>query len=357
MIGTAPAQQPSSDTLAGRLAALTVPGTLYEPAGMPTVRCTACAHACVIDEGRTGACGVRSNRAGVLHVPHGYVARRYVRPVETNTIYHVRPGTRALIFGMFGCDLRCPYCHNWKVSQALREGIDDRPHPIDAAGLVGEARAAGCAVVAAAYNEPMIAAEWAHDVFAEARRHGLTTALISDGHTTPAALRFMRPVTDVLRVDLKAATEDAYRALGGRRAPVIDAIREARRLGYWVEVVTLVVPGFNDVLAELRTLAAELLAIDAGIPWHLNAFHPRYRMSGVPRTSAAVLASAVGMAYARGLRFVYASNLAGQLHELASTRCPSCTATVVERHDYVTRAVHLDDGRCRRCATHIPGIY
>ncbi|HLM74132.1 MAG TPA: radical SAM protein, partial [Polyangiaceae bacterium] len=256
-----------------KLARRTVRGELVERGPEEGyLRCTACAHRCLVAAGRVGACGVRFEQGGELRVPFGYIARRYVRSVETNTIFHVRPGAKSLTFGMFGCDLRCPYCQNWKVSQALREaGQDGEPIDISAAELVEGAVAEGCEVVASAYNEPMITAEWARAVFEEARRRGLVTALISDGNSTPEALAYMRGAADVFRVDLKGYTADQYRALGGRLEPVLASIKEAHRLGYWVEVVTLVVPGWNDDPAGIRALGAEIAAIDRNSPWHLNA--------------------------------------------------------------------------------------
>jgi pyruvate formate lyase activating enzyme len=350
-----PAEPPA---LAAALAARTAPAELFEGAGA-TLRCTACAHRCVLgDEGRVGACGVRFVRDGGLRAPFGYVARRYVRPVETNTMYHVRPGARALTFGMFGCDLRCGYCHNARLSQALRDGIElDQPIELTAEALVGEALAAGAEVLCAAYNEPLIAAEWVRAVFAEAKAAGLVTGLVSDGHTTAEALAYLRPVTDVFRVDLKGATAAQYRALGGRREPVIEALREARRLGYWVEVVTLVVPGFNDDPGGLRDIAAELAAIDPAMPWHLNAFFPRYKLADRPRTDALTLLSAAGTGYARGLSFVYAGNLANELGELCHTRCPRCREIVVERHNYQTLACRVEGGCCPSCGEALPGLW
>ncbi len=355
---TASAARGADEPLVDQLARRTTRGELAEPLAGGALRCVACAHRCVLEDGRSGACGVRFNRGGELRVPFGYVARRFVRPVETNTLYHVRPGAPALTFGMFGCDLRCPYCHNWRVSQALREETAaGAPIDVTPAALVDEAVAAGCRVVCSAYNEPMITAEWAYAVFAEARRRGLTTALISDGHTTPEALRHLRPVTDVFRVDLKGFTAEQYRVLGGRLAPVLAALRDAHRLGYWVEVVTLVVPGLNDDLEGLRVLAAEILAVDADIPWHLNAFHPRYAWTDRPRTPAAILVSAAGMALARGLRHVYVGNLAAEVGELSHTRCPSCREVLVRRANYATISVALAGTRCPRCATAVPGIW
>jgi pyruvate formate lyase activating enzyme len=346
---------PIAPSLAERLASRTIVGTLWQREG-DRVRCTACAHRCVVAEGATGACGVRLCSGGKLRVPHGYVARRYVRSVETNTIFHVAPGKNALTFGMFGCDLSCPYCHNHNLSQALRDQLDDQPRDMSAAELVDEAVRAGCSVVCSAYNEPMITAEWAFEIFSEAKRQGLITALVSDGNSTREALEWMRPVTDVFRVDLKAQDEAQYKWLGGRLAPVLDSIARAKALGYWVEVVTLVVPGFNDDADGLRRLSDALIEIDRTIPWHLNAFHPRYRLLDRPVMSALPLISAAGTALARGLAFVYVGNLP-ELNELSHTRCPRCHKIVVRRRGYATLRHSLSGSECPRCREPIPGLW
>ena len=354
----APADGAARPPLSERLAARVAPAELVEPDG-DRLRCVACAHRCSLSEGKVGACGVRFVRDGALRAPFGYVARRNARAVETNTVFHVRPGALSLTFGMYGCDLRCPYCHNWRTSQALREGVEAE-HPVDvtAAALVDEAVAAGCEVLCSAYNEPMITAEWARSVFSEARARGLATALISDGHTTREALAYLRPVTDVFRVDLKAFDERGYRALGGSLAPVLDAIIEARALGYWVEVVTLVVPGFNDDLGALREAARALAAVDPSMPWHLNAYQPRYKLAGTtPRAPAITMVSAAGMAYAQGLSFVYVGNVGAEARELGHTRCPRCLATVVERDDYRAVFVASPRGECPGCGERVPGVW
>ncbi len=340
------------------LARHAVPGTLFHPRGDGRIECVACAHRCALVDGAAGLCGVRERRGHTVHVPFGYTAARRIRPVETNTIYHVVPGALALTFGMYGCDFRCPYCINWRISQAVRETPDAlRLEPTTPGALVDDAVAAGCAALCAAYNEPMIAAEWVGAVFAEARGRGLVTAIISDGNTTREALEYLRPVTDVYRVDLKGFTEAHYAAVGGRLAVVLDAIRTARALGYWVEVVTLVVPGFNDDLHGLRGIARQLVEIDPGIPWHLNAFYPRYRWRDRPGQRPGLLTVVAGSAYARGLRYVYVGNLADRVRELSHTRCPGCQTVVGERKDYRTVSTRLADGRCPGCARAIPGVW
>lgn len=332
-------------------------GDLYEAHAGRSVRCVACAHECIIAPGSRGACGVRTNYGGELFVPFGYVARRYVRAVETNTVFHVAPGARALTFGMFGCDLRCPYCHNHRLSQALRDGSsEEHPIPMHADALVAEALAADCSVVCAAYNEPLVSAEWTRHVFERARERGLVTVLVSDGHSTPEALRYMQPVTTVFRVDLKAHSEHAYKQLGGRLEPVLKSIALGRELGYWVEVVTLVVPGLNQDLDAIGSIGRALREIDPWIPWHLNAFVPRYRMLDAPPADPLFLMLAAGSAYVAGSRFVYVGNVAA-CAELAHTRCPSCHAVVVRRADYTTVENRVRSGACPDCGGSLPGLW
>jgi pyruvate formate lyase activating enzyme len=302
-------------------------------------------------------CRVRRREGSELRVPFGYVAAWRVMPVERNTIYHVKPGSLDLTFGMFGCDLRCPWCSNVDISQALRS--DDVAPPrverISAPELVSRARAAGCRIVVSAFNEPMITAEWAYAVFSEARQHGLATAVVSDGNTTPEALAFLRPVTDVFRLDLKATEAAHYGLVGAVPDAPLAALREARRLGYWVEAVTMIVPGVNDGLDGLAKLAADLAAIDRDLPWHLNGFVPRYQMKDRQALSTRILVAAAQRAYATGLRYVYVGNVADRLVELSHTRCPECLLAVVQRANYATRRMTLRNGQCPGCATVIPG--
>jgi pyruvate formate lyase activating enzyme len=203
----------------------------------------------------------------------------------------------------------------------------------------------------------MITAEWAHAIFGEAKKHGLVTVLVTDGHTTREALEYMRPVTDVFRVDLKGWTAEQYRGLGGRLEPVLASIADAKALGFWVEVVTLVVPGMNDDPAGLAELAAILAGIDRDIPWHLDAFQPRYRMKDRPSPSPTALAMAAGTAYARGLRYVYVGNVGDAFADLSSTRCPRCSTTLVERHDWTCTRNIIANGSCPKCGERVPGIF
>ncbi len=349
-------------TLADRLDELTRAGDLYQPLEDAALRCHACAHRCLIKNGRRGICQVRFNRGGELRVPWGYAAALQIDPVEKKPFAHLLPGAGALTFGMLGCDFHCSYCQNWLTSQALRDpqaGIHPdyilrtSPEELTAYALRNQAQ-----VIVSSYNEPLITAEWALDVFRAAKARGLLCAFVSNGNATTEALAYLRPHLDAYKVDLKTMQERQYRRLGGVLQHVLDTIRMVHQAGLWVEVVTLLVPGFNDSPEELWDAARFLVSVSADIPWHVTAFHPDYKMIDPPPTSARALQQAAEIGQEAGLNFVYAGNLPGRVGSLEDTRCPHCAAVLVERRGYVVTGYHLTaQGSCPRCGRRIPGVW
>jgi len=300
---------------------------------------------------------VRSVREGVLRVPRGYAGGVAVDPVEKKPFFHVRPGSRALSFGMLNYDFHCAYCQNWLTSQTLRDpdSVSDL-RELAAGDLVAAARRAGAPILVSTYNEPLITAEWAAEVFAAAKGAGLLTGFVSNGNATPEVLEFLRPVTDLYKVDLKGFREETYRALGGRLATVTATIGRLRDLGFWVEVVTLLVPGLNDGEGEVRALARFLASVSPDLPWHVTAFHPDYRMTDRGATTASMLERAAGAGREAGLRYVYCGNRPGQVAGGEDTRCPSCGRTLVRREGFTVLEDLLTPagGRCP-CGEAIPG--
>ncbi len=331
---------------------------LVRDEGAGSVRCLACGHRCLIRPGRRGICRVRFNQEGSLRVPRGYVAALQCDPIEKKPFFHALPGADALSFGMLGCDLKCGYCQNWVTSQALRDPASTlEREDVTAAQLVDLALRRGAPVVASTYNEPLITAEWAHEVFEAARRRGLLCAFVSNGNATPEVLDYIRPLVDLYKVDLKAYDEKAYRSLGGTLANVLKTIERLLDRKFWVEVVTLTIPGFNDSEGQLRGIAKFLAALSRDIPWHVTAFHKDYRMTDPRDTTARDLVRAAGIGEAEGLRFVYAGNLPGRVGKFEDTRCPACGATVVRRVGYRILDVALRGNDCRACGARIPGVW
>ena len=345
-------------TLAGELDRRTEEGTLWRLEG-GRVRCVACGHRCLMGDGQRGVCRVRFNAGGRLRVPFGYVAGLQSDPVEKKPFFHVYPGSDALTFGMLGCNFHCAYCQNWVSSQALRDAASSVPVvPMTPDRLVAAARRSGARLVVSSYNEPLITAEWAGRVFQTAREHGLACAFVSNGHATPEALDFLAPWLTACKVDLKSFDEGRYRALGGTLEHVKETIRGVHARRIWLEVLTLIVPGFNDREEELRALARFIAGVSQDIPWHVTAFHKDYRMAGPRNTAAADLIRAAEIGVEEGLRFVYAGNLPGRVGEWENTRCPQCRRTLIERRGYLIRSYGLTaQGKCSSCGGIVPGVW
>jgi len=325
----------------------------------PAIRCLACGHRCLVRAGRAGVCRVRFNQDGELRVPGGYVSDVQIDPIEKKPFYHAFPGRDALSFGMLGCDFHCGYCQNWVTSQALR---DDRAVSrltfADPEQLVRLAIEHGAPVVVSTYNEPLITSEWAVEIFRQARQAGLTCGYVSNGNATPQVLEFIRPHVDLYKVDLKGFDDRHYRELGGVLANVLDTIRLLKRMDFWVEVVTLIVPGFNDSDDELKRIAAFLASVSPDIPWHMTAFHPDYRMDNISATPPETLVRAYDIGRAAGLNFCYPGNRAGRVGTRENTYCSACGELLIQRTGFYVLENRMGPfGSCPKCSRRAPGVW
>ncbi|UCE00562.1 MAG: AmmeMemoRadiSam system radical SAM enzyme [Chloroflexota bacterium] len=348
--------------LAQVLDQLTKEGELYEPAEEGAVRCTACGHRCLIREGRRGICQVRFNKNGKIQVPWGYVAALQIDPIEKKPFFHILPGEDALTFGMLGCDFHCAYCQNWLSSQTLRDPASDISinyiQRISPEQIVSHAVRSGAQIIASSYNEPLITSEWAVSIFKHAREQGMKCVYVSNGNATPEVLNYLQPYLVGYKIDLKSMQDRQYRKLGGVLNNVLDSIRLAKELGLFVEVVTLVVPGFNDSTEELLDAGKFIASVSPDIPWHVTAFHPDYRMVDPPATSVATMVRAAEIGIEAGLNYVYAGNIPGRTKEYEHTSCPHCGTYLIERYSYVIRSYRITaEGTCPKCGTEIPGIW
>jgi pyruvate formate lyase activating enzyme len=345
-----------------KLDKLTRKGELWEAGEEGKVRCLACAHRCLIQPGKRGICQVRFNRGGELFAPWGYVAGAHADPIEKKPFAHFLPGAKALTFGMLGCNLRCDFCQNWQTSQTLRDSRADAYvgylEQISPEEVVSLALQTGSEVIASSYNEPLITAEWAAAIFKIARERGIRTVFVSNGYGSADVLEYLRPLLDGMKIDLKAMSEKGYQRLGGKLQPVLDTIRLAREKGFWVEVVTLLIPGFNDDPQELWDLAAYLASVSRDIPWHVTAYHPDYDCFENPPTRSEDLQRAADIGQEAGLNYVYAGNLPGRVGSLEDTLCPKCNAFLVKRRGYAILDYRIStEGKCPNCATPIAGVW
>ena len=331
---------------------------LTRPEKDGAIRCIACGHRCLVRDGRAGVCKVRFNRDGVLHVPAGYVAGLQVDPIEKKPFYHAFPGRNALSFGMLGCDLHCSYCQNWVTSQALRDEVAvSMPHFVTPRDLVSRAVDEGAPVMVSTYNEPLITADWAAKVFEEALKAEIVCGFVSNGNATPEVLAFLKPWVSLYKVDLKGFRDKSYRELGCKLSSILETIERLYTMGFWVEIVTLVIPEFNDSDEELSDMAKFIADISPGIPWHVTAFHPDYKMTDRRRTSVDTLDRAWQIGKAAGLHYVYPGNRPGLVGDREHTRCGSCDEMLIRRKGFYVLENRMRGDQCPGCGITVPGVW
>ena len=330
--------------------------SLYETAPEQAVVCNLCAHRCYIPAGRVGICKVRENRAGRLYtLVYDRVIALGIDPIEKKPLFHFLPSTRSYSIATVGCNFRCRFCQNWEISQMPRDhqgvilGQLCSPQAI-----VREALEARCETIAYTYTEPAIFFELAYDTARFAAEAGLKNVFVSNGYMTAEALRKIQPYLHAANVDLKGFDDKRHRRLcGAKLQPVLDSIRLIKKLGIWLEVTTLIIPGHNDSNSELREIALFLKDVGPEIPWHLSAFFPAYKLLDAPPTDREALLRAWRIGKDAGLRYVYCGNLPGLGHE--DTDCFRCGQPLIERTGFAVRRNRLEHGRCPSCQTTIDG--
>ncbi|MGC9468325.1 MAG: AmmeMemoRadiSam system radical SAM enzyme [Anaerolineae bacterium] len=329
---------------------------LYDRLPDDKVRCNLCAHRCVISEGKRGICQVRENRDGTLYsLVYGRAIARHVDPVEKKPLLHFHPGTRAYSVATVGCNFRCRWCQNWDIAQMVRDRHLIMGESISPEEIVSAAKKNRCRSIAYTYTEPTIFFEYAYDTARLAQEAGLSNIYVTNGYMTEEMLETFQPYLDAANVDLKAFRDETYRKyVGARLQPVLDTLKTMRRLGIWLEVTTLVIPGINDDEAELRD-AAQFVAGELGVevPWHISRFSPAYQMTDVSPTPIATLRRAHEIGLEAGLRYVYLGNVAAE----ANTICHECGKLLIRRSGYWTLENHVQpDGRCPQCGTVVSGV-
>jgi len=329
----------------------------WEPAPDKKVRCALCRFRCLISDGKRGRCGVRENSAGVLYtLVYGRTISENVDPIEKKPLFHYYPGSKSFSIATVGCNFRCLHCQNWQISQ-WRETRSEIPgHPLSPDEIVRLAQNTGCRSIAYTYTEPTIFYEYAFDTALRAKEAGIGNVFVTNGYTTTEALEKIAPYLDAANIDLKGFNEDFYRDVtGGTLHGVLDTLRDYRRLGIWIEVTTLIIPGHNDDDKQLRGIA-RFIAEELGphVPWHVTAFFPTYRMTDIPPTSAEALHRARQIGFDAGLNYVYEGNLYTKGGE--NTLCPVCREKVIEREGFNLVRREITQGCCNACGAKVEGI-
>jgi pyruvate formate lyase activating enzyme len=341
----------------GQVAPDATEARLYEREIGARVRCHLCAYRCIVQPGKQGVCKVRFNQDGTLLTRvYGRTIAENPDPVEKKPLFHVHPGSQSYSVAAAGCNLRCAWCQSWEISQLPREKKVVAGLPSAPGEIVDAALRSGCRSIAYTYTEPTIFFEYAYDTARQARDAGLANLIVTNGYMTHEMLEAFEPYLDAANVDLKAFRDSTYRKhIRARLQPVLDSLKTIKRLGIWLEVTTLVIPGVNDDPSELRDLARFVAdELGAETPWHLTRFFPAYKMTGLPETPVQTLRTAREIGRGEGLDFVYAGNLPdgdGQ-----DTFCPDCGKTLVHRCGFHVFDNRIERGACPVCRAPIAGV-
>lgn len=322
------------------------------------VICDLCNHHCHIKEGGRGICGVRENQGGTLYsLVYGRLVSANIDPIEKKPLFHLLPGSRSYSISTVGCNFRCLHCQNFEISQYphMNKGaIAGQAYTPEE--VVAGAVESGCQSISYTYVEPTIFYEFAYDCAQLAREKGVKNIFVSNGYMAPAVTRHLAPVLDGINIDIKAFSDTFYKKVcRAKLKPVLDNVRLMRELGVWVELTTLIIPGWNDSPEELRAIAKFIHGVDPAIPWHVTAFYPTYKMTDRSPTPVSSLRLAREIGIAEGLSFVYEGNVPGEGGE--NSYCPACGAELISRFGFSIRKNNLEDGRCGKCGESIAGLW
>ena len=330
---------------------------LYEKLENERVHCLLCNHACLIKEGGKGICGVRENRSGTLtSLVYGKVIARHCDPIEKKPLFHFLPGTLSYSIATVGCNLSCVFCQNADISQMPSDHGSIMGEDMTPDQIVTEALDTRSATISYTYTEPTIYFELALDTARLAATKGLKNVFVTNGYMTEQCLESIFPDLHAANVDLKSFSDKFYKEqCGAKLEPVLRTLETLNKMGVWLEVTTLLIPGLNDSPEELTELARFLAALDPNIPWHISRYHPTYRLTNIPSTPPESVRRARDLGYGAGLKYVYTGNLPGDEGE--KTLCHNCGELLINRFGFHVTQNKIEEDRCPNCDTEIPGVW
>jgi pyruvate formate lyase activating enzyme len=329
----------------------------YEKLEGRKVQCRLCRHRCTIANNKRGICAVRENRQGVLYsLVYNMPCAYHVDPIEKKPFFHCFPGSSAFSIATAGCNFQCLHCQNYDISQASGDRKDIPGQVITPDNVVELARKSGCKNISYTYTEPTVFYEYAFDIAKLAKEKGIFNNFVTNGYIEEEPLVAIRPYLDAANIDLKGFNETFYRNICGAKLPrVLDTIKLYKKMGIWIEITTLIIPGYNDSEAELRAIA-QFIKNELGTetPWHVSAFYPAHKLLDVPQTPPKTLHRAREIGLEENLRYVYEGNIPGSDGE--NTYCYNCNKLLIRRYGYSISDYNIKNGACQFCGTIIDGI-
>ncbi len=327
---------------------------LYRKLPHDKVECTLCERRCVINPGQKGFCKTRMNIGGKLYtLVYGDLSALESRPIEIKPFFHYWPGSTALTYSTWSCNFDCIWCQNHHLSKTAPQPANSSRYSPEK--IVEMAVRGGDDGLCASFQEPTVLTEWNLEAFRLASDRGLYCCYVSNGYMTLEALRLLRAAgMDGLKIDVKGDMETYHKYCGGADVEKVwRNIREARKMGFHVEVVNLVVTDVNDD-EQCLSWVIERHLHEAGpeTPLHFTRYYPAYKFSNPP-TEVETLEKAYEMARKAGVLYPYLGNVHG--HGYENTYCPNCGEQLIKRFGYRISSYKVtDDKRCPKCDELIP---
>lgn len=316
--------------------------------------CKVCPKACQIPDGQYGFCRTRYNESGVLYAEnYGRVTAKALDPIEKKPLYHYFPGTKTLSISSYSCNFTCKHCQNHHLSQ--NQNLSSTY--ISPEELTLQAKNLDAKSISFTYNEPSIWFEYLLDVGKISHQNTIGTVMVTNGYLTEDAFRELAPYLDAIRIDLKAFTENFYKNIcGAKLQPVLETILLAKEFGVHTELVTLIIPGYNDTEEEVsKMLSWEIENLGHATPHHFTKFSPMHHMKNISETQVDTMNRIFLQAENAGLYYPYLGNI---FHEKgSSTFCPNCSNLLISRTGYSTKNIGMAGDRCQNCGKIVEGLF
>ncbi len=338
---------------------------LYDPVENNRVVCNLCRLYCKILPDRWGICGVRKNIEGKLYTfVYENAIAVHLDPIEKKPLFHVFPGSPSFSIATMGCNFHCEFCQNSDIAQINNtrarfkenENINIPGQYLSVEAAVKSAKDQKCKSIAYTYTEPTIFFEYAYDMCKMALRYDILNVFVTNGYMSAEALEIIYPYLHAANVDLKGFNSDFYRKkIGAKLESVLDSLKLMKQKGIWLEVTTLVVPGYDDDKTELRRIA-RFISNELGqdTPWHISRFFPHHKTTDIAPTSLKIIELAREIGLEEGLRYVYTGNIPGDLGE--HTNCYKCNKQLIRRYGFQVVENKIQKNKCPYCDAEIAGL-
>jgi len=281
----------------------------YEIEKEKSVLCLLCPQGCKLEEGKTGVCGVRENEDGVLYsLVYERPVAIHIDPIEKKPLYHFHPGVRILSIGTYWCNLSCPFCQNYDLSQQDDKKILESVKEVNPQKIIDLCRQDNLRFVAFTYNEPTIFYEYMLETAKLCKANDIKTVVVSNGQINEKPLRNLIKYIDAFNIDLKAFNPDFYKKIcKGNIETTKNTIRIIIEQKKHLEVTFLLIEGYNDDENEFREYCLFLKNLDENIVLHISRAFPRFKLDFDP-TPTGLLKRFEKIA-GEYLRFVYLGNI------------------------------------------------